>query len=145
MWQTILLVFDFEIEFIKKDSNSLTDFLSCEFLQGKWALKCTNLQKLQKPLMFFAFGPKFGPTARKTQFSKPKQIPSYWKSAFKPIQTNLCSKNCFKQSKPIVCGQGPYYEGTGSWTLSNFKLWNQIFQKSFPKENFSFKTIWIIK
>ena len=34
-WQTILSVFDFEIEFIKGDSNSLPDFLSREFLQGK--------------------------------------------------------------------------------------------------------------
>ena len=34
-WQTILSVFDFEIEFIKGDSNSLPDFLLCEFLQGK--------------------------------------------------------------------------------------------------------------
>ena len=34
-WQAILSVFYFEIEFIKCDSNSLPDFLSCEFLQGK--------------------------------------------------------------------------------------------------------------
>ena len=34
-WQTILSVFDFEIEFIKGDSNSLLDFLSREFLQEK--------------------------------------------------------------------------------------------------------------
>ena len=31
-WQAILFVFDFEIEFIKGDSNSLLDFLSREFL-----------------------------------------------------------------------------------------------------------------
>ena len=50
--KAILLVFYFEIEFIKGDSNSLPGFLSREFLQGKWALKSPNpIQKLQKPLM----------------------------------------------------------------------------------------------
>ena len=34
-WQAIMSIFDFEIEFIKGDSNSLPDFLSREFLQGK--------------------------------------------------------------------------------------------------------------
>ena len=34
-WQTILSVFDFEIEFIKGSSNVLPDFLSREFLQGQ--------------------------------------------------------------------------------------------------------------
>ena len=33
--RAILFVFDFEIEFIKGDSNSLPDFLSREFLQGQ--------------------------------------------------------------------------------------------------------------
>ena len=33
--QTILSVFDFEIEFIKGSSNVLPDFLSREFLQGQ--------------------------------------------------------------------------------------------------------------
>jgi hypothetical protein len=33
-WQAILSVFDFDIEFIKGDSNSLPDFLTREFLQG---------------------------------------------------------------------------------------------------------------
>ena len=33
--RAILFVFDFEIEFIKGDSNSLLDFLSREFLQGQ--------------------------------------------------------------------------------------------------------------
>ena len=34
-WQAILSAFDFEIEFIKGESNSLPDFLTREFLQGK--------------------------------------------------------------------------------------------------------------
>ena len=34
-WQAILYVFNFEIEFIKKISNVLPDFLSREFLQGR--------------------------------------------------------------------------------------------------------------
>ena len=34
-WQAILSTFDFEIEFIKGESNSLLDFLTREFLQGK--------------------------------------------------------------------------------------------------------------
>ena len=34
-WQAILSAFDFDIEFIKGDSNSLPDFLTREFLQGK--------------------------------------------------------------------------------------------------------------
>jgi len=34
-WQAILSVFDFEIEFIKGENNSLPDFLTREFLQGK--------------------------------------------------------------------------------------------------------------
>ena len=34
-WQAILSVFDFEIEFIKGDSNSLPGFLLREFLQEK--------------------------------------------------------------------------------------------------------------
>jgi len=34
-WQTILSAFDFDIEFIKGINNSLPDFLTREFLQGK--------------------------------------------------------------------------------------------------------------
>jgi len=34
-WQVILSAFDFEIEFIKGVNNSLPDFLTREFLQGK--------------------------------------------------------------------------------------------------------------
>jgi len=34
-WQAILSAFDFEIEFIKGEHNSLPDFLTREFLQGK--------------------------------------------------------------------------------------------------------------
>ena len=34
-WQALLSNFDFEIEFIKGENNSLPDFLSREFLQGK--------------------------------------------------------------------------------------------------------------
>ena len=34
-WQAILSTFDFEIKFIKGESNSLPDFLTREFLQGK--------------------------------------------------------------------------------------------------------------
>jgi len=34
-WQAILSAFDFDIEFIKGESNSLLDFLTREFLQGK--------------------------------------------------------------------------------------------------------------
>ena len=35
LWQAILSAFDFEIEFIKGEHNSLPDFLTREFLQGK--------------------------------------------------------------------------------------------------------------
>ena len=34
-WQAILSVFDFDIEFIKEENNSLPDFLTREFLRGK--------------------------------------------------------------------------------------------------------------
>ena len=34
-WQALLSNFDFEIEFIKGELNSLPDFLTQEFLQGK--------------------------------------------------------------------------------------------------------------
>ena len=34
-WQAIMSVFDFDIEYIKGESNSLPDFLTREFLQGK--------------------------------------------------------------------------------------------------------------
>ena len=34
-WQALLSNFDFEIEFIKWELNSLPDFFSREFLQGK--------------------------------------------------------------------------------------------------------------
>ena len=34
-WQTILSSFDFDIEYIKGEKNSLTDFLTRDFLQGK--------------------------------------------------------------------------------------------------------------
>ena len=34
-WQAILSVFDFDIEFIKGDTNSLPDFLTREFLQNR--------------------------------------------------------------------------------------------------------------
>ena len=34
-WQALLGNFDFEIEFIKGENNSLPDFLSRECLQGK--------------------------------------------------------------------------------------------------------------
>ena len=33
-WQAILLVFDFDIEFIKGTQNSIPDFLTREFLQS---------------------------------------------------------------------------------------------------------------
>ena len=34
-WLAILSVFDFDIEYIKGKSNSIYDFLTCEFLQGR--------------------------------------------------------------------------------------------------------------
>ena len=34
-WQAILSAFDFDIEFIKSESNSIPIFLTREFLQGK--------------------------------------------------------------------------------------------------------------
>jgi len=34
-WQAIPSAFDFDIEFIKGESNSLSNFLTREFLQGK--------------------------------------------------------------------------------------------------------------
>ena len=33
-WQSELSSFDFSIEYIKEEQNSLPDFLTCEFLQG---------------------------------------------------------------------------------------------------------------
>lgn len=35
-WQDIFSVFDFDIECIKGESNSLLDFLTSEFLQGQY-------------------------------------------------------------------------------------------------------------
>ena len=34
-WQAILSIFDFDIEFIKGNENSLPDFLTREFLQNR--------------------------------------------------------------------------------------------------------------
>jgi hypothetical protein len=34
-WQAILSIFDFDIEYIKGSQNSIPDFLTREFLQGK--------------------------------------------------------------------------------------------------------------
>ena len=34
-WQAILSIFDFDIEFIKGDKNSVSDFLTREFLQNR--------------------------------------------------------------------------------------------------------------
>ena len=34
-WQAILSVFDFDIEYIKGETNSILDFLTREFLQGR--------------------------------------------------------------------------------------------------------------
>ena len=34
-WQAILSVFDFDIEYIKGETNSILDFLTHEFLQGR--------------------------------------------------------------------------------------------------------------
>jgi hypothetical protein len=34
-WQAILSIFDFNIEYIKGSQNSIPDFLTREFLQGK--------------------------------------------------------------------------------------------------------------
>ena len=34
-WQAILSIFDFDIEYIKGDSNLILDFLTKEFLQNK--------------------------------------------------------------------------------------------------------------
>jgi hypothetical protein len=34
-WQSILSIFDFEIEYIKGSQNSIPDFLTLEFLQNK--------------------------------------------------------------------------------------------------------------
>ena len=33
-WQGLLAIFDFDIEYIKGETNSLPDFLTREFLQG---------------------------------------------------------------------------------------------------------------
>ena len=33
-WQALLSIFDFQIEYIKGESNSLPDYLTREFLQG---------------------------------------------------------------------------------------------------------------
>ena len=33
-WQTILSVFNFDIEYIKGETNLIPDFLTCEFLQA---------------------------------------------------------------------------------------------------------------
>jgi hypothetical protein len=39
-WQAILSIFDFDIEYIKGSQNSIPDFLTSEFLQGKkWRIK----------------------------------------------------------------------------------------------------------
>ena len=39
-WQAILSIFDFEIEYIKGDTNSIPDFLTREFLQNRsWCPK----------------------------------------------------------------------------------------------------------
>jgi hypothetical protein len=35
IWQAILSIFDFNIEYIKGSQNSIPDFLTREFLQGK--------------------------------------------------------------------------------------------------------------
>jgi hypothetical protein len=34
-WQSILIIFVFDIEYIKGSQNSIPDFLTREFLQGK--------------------------------------------------------------------------------------------------------------
>jgi hypothetical protein len=34
-WQAILSIFDFDIEYIKRSQNSIPNFLTSEFLQGK--------------------------------------------------------------------------------------------------------------
>ena len=34
-WQAILSVFNFDIEFIKRDTNSIPNFLTREFLQNR--------------------------------------------------------------------------------------------------------------
>jgi hypothetical protein len=34
-WQAILSIFDFDIEYIKGSQNSIPDFLTREFLQGR--------------------------------------------------------------------------------------------------------------
>ena len=48
-WQAILSIFYFSIEYIKGESNCILDFLTHEFLQGKWHLhfKTTNWQLIQ--------------------------------------------------------------------------------------------------
>lgn len=37
-WQAILISFDFEIEYIKWEANHIPNFLTHEFVQGKWPL-----------------------------------------------------------------------------------------------------------
>ena len=42
-WQSILSIFDFEIEYLKGSENSVPDFLTREFLQdAQWLPRKTN-------------------------------------------------------------------------------------------------------
>ena len=78
--QTLFLIF-FRVSFYRENELS-----KVQILKNHKSLLCN--------------GPS--PT-RKAQISKPKHILSFRKSAFKPVQTNLCSKDFFK-SKSTVCG-----------------------------------------
>ena len=58
-WQAILSAFDFDIEFIKGESNSLPDFLTREFLQGKCDKIIVFLSRIESLKLKFIYELQF--------------------------------------------------------------------------------------
>ena len=60
-WQAILSIFDFEIEFIKKESNSFPNFLTREFLQRKCLRKKGKTKNQRAPMTHVLQSNQFQP------------------------------------------------------------------------------------
>ena len=71
-WQAILSNFDFQIEYIKGENNSIPDFLTCEFLQDS---QDHNPQKKEKqPLKLI----KKSPDSKKSHSTLSEKFMSHY-------------------------------------------------------------------
>ena len=93
-WQAILSNFDFQIEYIKGENNSIPDFLTCEFLQDS---QDHNPQKKEKqPLKLI----KKSPDSKKSHSTLSEKFMSHYYEHFEVAGSCNFSKNPISSKSP---------------------------------------------